>query len=124
MASDRRNTPTVGHALNTVPGLPEHWRQALQGRWLETVEQVLGLAATPPGHAGLRALLACSAHDLDALLARLDEVVSPAEASRLRQPTPGGACGLLVPEPPGPDETPTVQGSTRGDGGAATGPKE
>ena len=89
-------SPGRQHSLADIPKLPAASVAALRRHWIETAEQSLATSATPEGRAGLKALLACDEAVLDSLLAALQSVVGPAEARRLTQPTPGGACGLVL----------------------------
>ena len=84
------------HPLADVSGLPAAWQAAFRRQWIESAEQVIGMAATPEGREGLQALLTCGGRELDDLLAELQTVVGPEAAQRLRQATPGGARGLRL----------------------------
>lgn len=87
------------HPLSDLNVLPEPALAALRGRWIETAEQLLALAATPEGRAGAERILGLDARAFDAVLARLAKVVGPALQSDLARPAPGGKLGLILPEP-------------------------
>jgi hypothetical protein len=91
------------HLLSELGILPEPALAALQRRWIETAEQLLGTAATPEGRAGLQRLLACDGPALDAWIAQVEKVVGAAPSAELAHPVPARKLGLIVPKEPRPE---------------------
>ena len=93
------------HPLNELNVLTETALAVLRQRWIETAEQFLGTAATPEGKAGLQRLLACDGPALEAVLAKLGEVVGPTLQAELARPAVAAKLGLIIPKnspkPPG-----------------------
>ena len=92
---NKESTPEQ-HPLAEIPELSPDTVCALKGQWIETAEQVLALSASEEGQEGLKTLLGLDDTGLGELLDQLAEIVGPDVSSQLRQPTPGGPCGVIL----------------------------
>jgi hypothetical protein len=90
------NSSAPVHSLSSIPEVSAVVATALKQNWIETAEQVIGLAATVPGREGLKRLLGLDEAGLSALLAILAEVVGLESTRQLSQPSPGGATGVVL----------------------------
>ncbi|MBP8132368.1 MAG: hypothetical protein KA184_22550 [Candidatus Hydrogenedentes bacterium] len=97
-----RECPSSGegapHLLSAACGIPPAALAALSAQWIESAEQVLAIAATAEGRAGLCRLLGMAEEPLAALLAQLRDMVGPEAAARLETPAPGGPLGARRPD--------------------------
>jgi len=84
--------------IEQLPGLSPDAIASLKVRWIHTVEQLLALASSKSGRAGLRSLCQVDDKALDALLAKGAALVGQEAAARLAKGTPGGPLGMELTE--------------------------
>ena len=86
------------HALASLQLMTAEAGALLEQRWITSVEELIALAASDEGRAGLLSLLKLDEDGLGALLTEAERTVGPAVAARLRDRAPGGATGALLTE--------------------------
>ena len=84
------------HPLDQLEGLSAEAVASLRGRWIETAEQLVALAASEDGRAGLKELLDLDDDALGELVARAKALVGSEGTARLSQATPGGTLGVVL----------------------------
>ena len=94
-AGEASSTP---HPLDQLDGLSAEAISSLRAQWIDTVEELLALLATPPGREGLKELLNTDDEGLGALQGRCSALVGQSEAARLSQAKPGGPLGVPITE--------------------------
>lgn len=93
---ERRGEGAPSHPLQQLQGLRPEAISSLRSRWIETVEQLLSVAATETGRQGLRELLQLDDGELNALLSRASALVGPESIERLSQAKAGGPLGVPI----------------------------
>lgn len=70
---------------------------SLHGHWIETVEQVISVAATDDGREGLAKLLKVDKNALNDILTALSKMLPPEVLEEISQPQPDRPRGVLFP---------------------------
>jgi len=82
--------------LDALPSISSTQVEALNHRWIASVEELVAATATDEGKAGLLAVLQVSPGELHRLLDEAATLLGAASFAALSQAQPGGLLGLNV----------------------------
>lgn len=84
--------------IRTMQGFTTQQCEALNARWITTVDAFVAAAATETGRRGLCEVLGMDSGALDALLGNARDLLGKERYARLSVPVPGGPLGALLEE--------------------------
>jgi hypothetical protein len=99
MKTDAERNGEHAHRLSSIAKLPSETITTLQANWIETAEEVLAVAATEQGAAGLKRLLELDEPTFDALLSSVRKFVGQHQSQAIGAASrPGGPLGVKLTE--------------------------
>lgn len=92
--------------IQVIPGFTDKQCEALNSRWITTVDAFAASASTETGRRGLCEVLGVDSGALDALLGKARDLLGNERYEKLSTPVPGGPMGALFKEEPRDGEEP------------------
>jgi hypothetical protein len=93
--SNAQNNSGATHALVELSNLTDSQRQTLEKMWINSVEGLVGAAASAAGREGLTRVLEMTDSQMAELLQRASQVVGPQRFQDVSAARPGGPTGVL-----------------------------